>query len=412
MLLLAPFASLSATPQVTKTALPAALTEDQRILHVLNRLGYGPRPGDVERIRRLGLRQYIAQQLHPETIDDSALEARLKNLPTLAIPTAELVNLEAQARQMRQEFLRRQGSKLPENPGEALAKLPPEERRQVLKRYRETFGDEKHTPRRVVSDLQQAKLLRAVYSERQLHEVMTDFWFNHFNVFAGKGLVRVFLNEYERDVIRPHALGRFEDLLRATAHSPAMLFYLDNWQSVTPDLKLPGRERRPFGGMRPGNGQPGQGFPSRGDLGWGRLGHGGLFNRGRGVQRPFPPPMHLPHETGTQPVLPPIPASHSGGNLASTKTMLASCWNCIRSAWTAATPRRMSRKWPGALRAGVSTSPSAASVVTVLPALACPLPTCRPVPSSTAIGRTIRARKLCWASKFRPAAANGTATWC
>ncbi len=307
MLLLAPFASLSATPQVTKTALPAALTEDQRILHVLNRLGYGPRPGDVERIRRLGLRQYIAQQLHPETIDDSALEARLKNLPTLAIPTAELVNLEAQARQMRQEFLRRQGSKLPENPGEALAKLPPEERRQVLKRYRETFGDEKHTPRRVVSDLQQAKLLRAVYSERQLHEVMTDFWFNHFNVFAGKGLVRVFLNEYERDVIRPHALGRFEDLLRATAHSPAMLFYLDNWQSVTPDLKLPGRERRPFGGMRPGNGQPGQGFPSRGDLGWGRLGHGGLFNRGRGVQRPFPPPMHLPHETGTQPVLPPNP---------------------------------------------------------------------------------------------------------
>ncbi len=302
LLLLSPLMPLSAAPRSTETTRPSALTEDQRILHVLNRLGYGPRPGDVERVRRLGLRQYIAQQLHPETIDDSAVEARLKRLPMLETPTAELVRLEAEARQMRQEVLRRQGGNLPENPGEALAKLPPEERRQMMERYRAAFGDEKRNPRRMVSDLQEAKLLRAVYSERQLHEVMTDFWFNHFNVFAGKNLVRVFLSEYERDAIRPHALGRFEDLLRATAHSPAMLFYLDNWQSVTPDLKLPGRGQRP-GGIRPGNGQPGQSPLGRGGFGRGRLGQGGIFNRGR-VQRPFPP-MRPPVQGGSEPASPP-----------------------------------------------------------------------------------------------------------
>ncbi len=314
MLLLSPLMPLSAAPRSVETTRPPALTEDQRILHVLNRLGYGPRPGDVERVRRLGLRQYIAQQLHPETIDDSAVEARLKRLPMLETPTAELVRLEAEARQMRQEVLRRQEGNLPENPGEALAKLPPEERRQMMERYRAAFGDEKRNPRRMVSDLQQAKLLRAVYSERQLQEVMTDFWFNHFNVFAGKNLVRVFLNEYERDAIRPHALGRFEDLLRATAHSPAMLFYLDNWQSVTPDLKLPGRERRPLGGgrpnvMRPGNGQPATGTFGRGGFGRGRLGQGGIFNRGRGMQRPFPPPMRPPVQAGSKPATPPNPGA-------------------------------------------------------------------------------------------------------
>ena len=81
----------------------------------------------------------------------------------------------------------------------------------------------------------EGKLLRAIYSERQLQEVMTDFWFNHFNVFMGKGADRYLLTSYERDVIRPRALGKFEDLLVATAQSPAMLFYLDNWLSVGPN---------------------------------------------------------------------------------------------------------------------------------------------------------------------------------
>ena len=93
-----------------------------------------------------------------------------------------------------------------------------------------------NNPQQVVtSELVQGKLLRAVYSDRQLEEVMTDFWFNHFNVFIGKGADRYLLTSYERDVIRPHAMGKFEDLLTATAHSPAMLFYLDNWLSVGPN---------------------------------------------------------------------------------------------------------------------------------------------------------------------------------
>lgn len=275
------------------TATP--LTEERRIVHVLNRLGYGPRPGDVERVRRMGLRQYITRQLHPETIDDSAVEARLKVLPMLDVPTAEMVRLEAQARELRRELVRRSGGEPPAAPGEAAARLSPEERRRMRERYRAAFGDGRE-PRRMVSDLQQAKILRAVYSERQLQEVMTDFWFNHFNVFAGKGLVRVFLNEYERDVIRPHALGRFEDLLRATAHSPAMLFYLDNWQSVTPDLQPPVR-RRPAGGVRSGPGRSAQGA-----FGRGRLRQGGFFNRRVGQ---FP----AASETAPQPAVRPDPGA-------------------------------------------------------------------------------------------------------
>ena len=99
----------------------------------------------------------------------------------------------------------------------------------------------------------QAKILRAAYSERQLEEVMVDFWFNHFNVFAGKGQVRVYLTEYERDAIRPHVLGKFRELLQATAQSPAMLFYLDNWQSSAPEGARTAGPRRTNGRANPRN---------------------------------------------------------------------------------------------------------------------------------------------------------------
>jgi uncharacterized protein (DUF1800 family) len=110
-----------------------------------------------------------------------------------------------------------------------------------------------NNPQAVVADeLVQAKVLRAIYSERQLEEVMTDFWFNHFNVFAGKGPERLFLTNYEQDVIRPRALGKFEDLLVATAKSPAMLFYLDNWLSVGPNsMRALGIPDRPVGAYGP-----------------------------------------------------------------------------------------------------------------------------------------------------------------
>ncbi len=108
------------------------------------------------------------------------------------------------------------------------------------------------------SELQAGKLLRAVYSDRQLEEVLTDFWFNHFNVFIGKGADRYLVTSYERDVIRPHVLGKFKDMLVATAQSPAMLFYLDNWQSEGPNsdaaLGKPAQANnpRPFAPRRPG----------------------------------------------------------------------------------------------------------------------------------------------------------------
>ena len=110
-------------------------------------------------------------------------------------------------------------------------------------------------PRQVVEELQAAKVLRAVYSARQLDEVLVDFWLNHFNVFADKGPVKFLVGEYERDVIRPHAWGRFEDLLRATAESPAMLFYLDNWLSADPDAQ-PARTRGRRGGLLRGRPAP------------------------------------------------------------------------------------------------------------------------------------------------------------
>ena len=117
-----------------------------------------------------------------------------------------------------------------------------------------------YTPQRIVAELSMAKVDRAVYSERQLYEQMVDFWFNHFNVFAGKGLDRWMLTSYERDAIRPHAMGKFRDLLEATAKSPAMLFYLDNWQSVDPaawarlqeERNMRPRRRVFFGGLPPG----------------------------------------------------------------------------------------------------------------------------------------------------------------
>src|SRR5262249_16836535 len=124
---------------------------------------------------------------------------------------------------------------------------------------RETLMSLKNPERVVVGELMQAKLLRAIYSERQFHELMTDFWFNHFNVFINKGADRILLTSYERDVIRPHALGKFEDLLVATARSPAMLFYLDNWLSVGPDSEAglgitPPRQRK--GHNRPAQSGP------------------------------------------------------------------------------------------------------------------------------------------------------------
>jgi uncharacterized protein (DUF1800 family) len=113
----------------------------------------------------------------------------------------------------------------------------------------------------IISDLREAKLYRAIYSNRQLEEVLTDFWFNHFNVFEGKDRDLALLASYERDAIRPHVLGKFKDLLLATARHPAMLYYLDNWESMSPDVFQVGPfAPGPFGGPPPGFGRQAHGL--------------------------------------------------------------------------------------------------------------------------------------------------------
>jgi uncharacterized protein (DUF1800 family) len=141
----------------------------------------------------------------------------------------------------------------PDDRYKAIMKMPVDERLDLAKRYKgpramqlvdDMKPEQRETveamiqPQAVLGELAEAKLLRAIYSNRQLDEVMTDFWFNHFNVYVGKGPDRYMVSAYERDVIRPHALGKFKDILAATAKSPAMLFYLDNWQSVGPNSEL------------------------------------------------------------------------------------------------------------------------------------------------------------------------------
>jgi len=338
-------------PDSTSSAAPMQMEDDKRIVHALNRFTFGVRPADVERVRGEGLDKWFDEQLHPEKIDDGALESRLAPFRTLKMSTKEMVEnfpppqvLKAiengrmsmprdpakkavyesrmAAYQQRQQNKQDKGAagnnatadpemsaakaqpaavtqsagdskdpsqemsagneaaptaeqrkqqkqredamysdldtdrllKLPpDDRYKAIMKMPVDERLDLAKTYKgpramqlvdDMKPEQRETveamiqPQAVLGELAEAKLLRAIYSNRQLDEVMTDFWFNHFNVFIGKGPDRYMVSAYERDVIRPHALGKFKDILAATAKSPAMLFYLDNWQSVGPNSEL------------------------------------------------------------------------------------------------------------------------------------------------------------------------------
>jgi uncharacterized protein (DUF1800 family) len=201
-------------------ALPAEPGEAEA-LHVLNRLSLGPAPGDLARVMQQGIDGYIDEQLQPRELAlPDTLARRLAALPTLGATQGELAARYRDALQAA-----RDGS----DAGKA-------RRRELLQRVAFEAGD--------------ARLSAAVQSPRQLEEVLVDFWFNHFNVFIGKGLTRVLVASYEREAIRPHVLGRFRDLLGATARHPAMLFYLDNWLSAAPDPARsapPGRAARRAG---------------------------------------------------------------------------------------------------------------------------------------------------------------------
>jgi uncharacterized protein (DUF1800 family) len=311
------------------------LDDTKRVAHMLNRLAFGPRPGEVEQVLAMGVDKWIEQQLHPEKIDDGALEARLAPFRTLKMDSRQLVEnfpppqilkaiaegkrpmpsdpkkravyesqIEAyKARQARKadetnDTTMKPGDKaidalfddlemgsrrkevmaqvepllklepnarfdailkMPADQRRVLARaLPPEKREQLVTGFSQEQREQLQAmarPQQVVfGELASAKLLRATYSERQLEEVMTDFWFNHFNVFVNKGADRYLTAAYERDVIRKHAFGKFEDLLVATAKDPAMLFYLDNFQSVGPDSPVGkgqvGRKGGQFGNQR------------------------------------------------------------------------------------------------------------------------------------------------------------------
>jgi uncharacterized protein (DUF1800 family) len=281
VLLFSTFAGLTSAQNmkapVTKTS--AKLTADQRILHVLNRLGFGARPGDVERVRAMGVDKYIELQLSPDRIDDSASEARLQNIETLRMTTAELYEKYPQPGQLIKQLQRRgalpadlaaardnrvkggANAADPAKTADAMNAEPntagnqkpatnpaadqnpmnnPQYRQAVMEYYKE---NNLRPAQFLTGELQMSRILRAVYSERQLQEVMVDFWTNHFNVFAGKGADRWLLTSYDRDTIRPHTLGKFYDLLVADAQSPAMLFYLDNVQSVSPNAQQ--QQQRP-----------------------------------------------------------------------------------------------------------------------------------------------------------------------
>src|SRR5215217_4219160 len=222
-----------------------SLTEEQRIIHVLNRLGFGARPGDVARVKAMGLEKYIELQLHPEQIADSAAETKLRELSVLNMTTAELYEKYPQPGQLLRQLQAR--GMMPEEMSDQAKNnqnTPPanpldnEKNRKVIEEYYRDNGLQR--PQRIIAELQASRILRAVYSERQLQEVMVDFWTNHFNIFANKGADRWLLPAYDRDTIRPNAFGKFSTLLQATAQSPAMLFYLDNFQSVSPNAN-PGR---------------------------------------------------------------------------------------------------------------------------------------------------------------------------
>jgi uncharacterized protein (DUF1800 family) len=318
----------------------SGMDERQRAQHALNRLTFGPRPGDVDRVMAMGVDKWIDLQLHPEKIDDSALNARLASLRTLNMDTKQMVmefpprqlvkavengrvkmpsdpteraiyqaqmdridqKKQAQAEKAadqadddnpmseQQRANRREAREVAGEKYEQMMALPadkrmnvilqmtpdervkfakglrPEDREQLMKslspEQREQLMALRNPEAVVVTELQQGKILRAAYGERQLEEVMTDFWFNHFNIFINKGPDRYLTTSYERDVIRPHALGKFKDLLIATAKSPAMLWYLDNWDSVGPDSEFARNGgRRPRPAFRRGSGRGGFGRP-------------------------------------------------------------------------------------------------------------------------------------------------------
>lgn len=244
-----------------RSAAPKALTEEQKIIHVLNRLGFGARPGDVEKVKAIGLQKYIDQQLSPASIPDSVAENKVKNLEVFGMTTAEVFakypNPGALLRQLEGGRQAQANARNQNSPNATPAddqQMTERDRRERQQKLRELYQKYDLRPaNQMLPQIVSNRVLRAVYSERQLQEVMVDFWQNHFNVFAGKAAVRWYIPSYERDVIRKNALGNFRDLVVGTAQHPAMLFFLDNFESVSPNAQQPGGNGRLQQALRSGN---------------------------------------------------------------------------------------------------------------------------------------------------------------
>ena len=195
-------------------------TTPQTITHVLNRLSFGPRPGDRDRVQSMGITAYIEEQLTPQTITEpDPLTRRLQALETQRLSAIAL-------------FKRHQ--QIGDGNSSTMMSEAEEPADRQMARNASPKNQQQAWRQQIVTEAVQARLLRAIDSPRQLQEVMVDFWFNHFNVFAYQNGVSLWLGSYERDAIRPHALGRFRTLLGATAKHPAMLKYLDNWRNTDP----------------------------------------------------------------------------------------------------------------------------------------------------------------------------------
>ncbi len=268
----ASFASLGAQRPSKKSS---SMTADQRVAHVLSRLTFGARPGDFEKVKAMGVDAFITQQLDPDSIDNTAVIAKLRRLPTLNMATPVIIeqytppkpavspspapakpeemkapDAKTAANSLNQTPQLSTNPTLPAMPNAMSARLEDALKVPVVQTAAQNAPPKPtptpKNPQMVVTDLQRSKLLRAVYSDRQLYELMVDFWENHFSIFANKDDDRYLLTSFDRETIRPFALGRFRDLLGATAHSPAMLFYLDNWRSSVP-RPYPAKDGKPAG---------------------------------------------------------------------------------------------------------------------------------------------------------------------
>ena len=217
-----PVASPAPVPPVSGVR---ELTADQQAAQALNRLTFGPRPAELDRVIAMGTDRWIERQLTPDQIPDATLDAVLQELPVASAPLKEL-NDSCPPQGL---FLRKL---------RAAHGLPPNAQLAITGDDSIAFKALNDRTNRFYNQFQAAKVLRAQMSERQLIEVLTDFWENHFSVFAGKMPTRFTLLEYDRDIIRPRVLGKFRDLLGAVAHSTAMLWYLDNYQSAADSLHM------------------------------------------------------------------------------------------------------------------------------------------------------------------------------